>query len=378
MDYNKTGMSFYREGVIRGSYGHIQIKKDGYHNAESTSLKYLLTTEEIDTVQKTLENKEIRKHITDILLRINFAGLLLKEGDIDSTFIVGRAINPDDEVGAYPSLAYLYMKDGEFLSSDRRGEIVIGSGLASRLHINVEDVVYIYSVGNYGLPDIMESMITGIIEFGKKEVDDILVYANIDDIKELFGIAGIHEIVVFLDNTDNTDAICDYLSKKLDEKTYDIIPWHELATEYKQVAGFVDQQFIVTIFIIILVLVFLSTNTILMSVMERVNEFGTLRAIGRSRCELSLIIIFEGIVLGIFCVVAGIILSVVIVNILNALSIELPPPPGGTISYPLLIYLSFDSVVYILIIQLLTSLIATVYPVIKISGIKIVDALRYK
>ncbi|OHD15172.1 MAG: hypothetical protein A2086_16155 [Spirochaetes bacterium GWD1_27_9] len=377
MDYNKTSMYFFREGQIQSRWGHIQVKKKGYYGSETTSLKYMLSKEEVAKVKKVIKESNFKKNMKHFLVRINFSGLLLKEGDSEASIVVGSAIDPQKETLANPGLKYGNIYDGNFLSGQEPGELVIGTGLAKRLNLKVSDVVYLYSVGGTGLPDIMEGKISGIISFGTKSVDDIIIYADVEDIQKLFGTENIHDIVIFLDDTNNVNDVLKYMKSKLDPNTYEIFAWSDLATDYKQVVSYIFQNFFFTIFIIVVVLIFLSTNTILMSVMERMSEFGTLRAIGRNRIEISLMIIFEAIILGIVCSITGLGIGAFLAKFLTSLSIPLPPPPGGSISYPLSIFTNPESLLLIFLIQMATILIATIYPVLKISRVKIIDAIRY-
>ena len=297
MDYNKTSMYFFREGQIQSKWGHIQVKKKNYYGAETTSLKYMLSKEEVAEVKKIIKESNFKKNMNHFLVRINFSGLLLKKGDSDASIVIGSAIDPQKETFANPSLKYGNMYEGKFLSGKIPGELVIGIGLAKKLNLKIFDVVYLYSVGGSGLPDIMEATISGIISFGTKSVDDIIIYADVEDIQKLFGTQNIHDIVIFLDDTNNVNDVLKYIKSKLDPNRYDVFAWSDLATDYKQVVSYISKNLFFTICIIIIVLIFLLTNSILMSVLERISEFGTLRAIGRNRIEIPLMIIFEAIIL---------------------------------------------------------------------------------
>ena len=72
--------------------------------------------------------------------------------------------------------------------------------------------------------------------------------------------------------------------------------------------------------IIVAALVALSSaNTLLMSVLERIRELGTLLAIGTSRSQLALLLLFEALWLAALGVVAGSAVGIALVVIINRL-----------------------------------------------------------
>ena len=374
-DYNKTNMEGLKDFHIKQKYGHIQIKKKGYYESEQLSFKYMLTPLEINKINDVLENENIKKNIKVSFSRINLSGLIINNEE--STYVMGYAIEPGKEVIANSDLNDK-ISEGNFLKDDIKGQIVIGKGLAKLLKIKLNQSVYFYSTGAGGLPDIMELTVCGIIHTGIKAVDDVLIYVNKEDFKSVFVMENVHDKVIFLDKTENTNKILTELKKMLDPNIYEIFGWEELATEYKQIVGFINMGAIVGILITVIVLIFLSTNTLLMNVMERMNEFGTLRAIGRSRFEISTMIIIEGAIVAFIGSLIGVILGGFFDVIITSAKIHTPPPPGTTIEYTVKILFHFSTSVFLFFVQFFGTMLGTIYPILKINKIKIIDAIRYR
>src|SRR5690606_10730559 len=92
--------------------------------------------------------------------------------------------------------------------------------------------------------------------------------------------------------------------------------------------------------VIILAVVLLSgSNAMLMSLMERVREQGTLRAIGIPTHRIFKSFLYEGAIVGLIGGLFGVILTVIIALSINLIGIDMPPPPGRSTPYPLVIFL---------------------------------------
>jgi len=86
---------------------------------------------------------------------------------------------------------------------------------------------------------------------------------------------------------------------------------------------------------VIFILVGLSTsNTLLMSVMERVREIGTLLALGTSRSQIAALILMEGFWLGLLGAVAGELLGLLVSAAIDVVGIACPRPRGPSTPSP--------------------------------------------
>jgi putative ABC transport system permease protein len=86
------------------------------------------------------------------------------------------------------------------------------------------------------------------------------------------------------------------------------------------------------------------SNTLGMAVVERTREIGTLRAIGTLPAEIVRNFVLEGMVIGGAGALLGMVLAGVATLFLLFAGIEMPPPPGRSAGYPLL--LSFSPPLY--------------------------------
>jgi len=87
-------------------------------------------------------------------------------------------------------------------------------------------------------------------------------------------------------------------------------------------------------------------NTLAMAVVERTREIGTLRALGALPEEIVGQFLREGALIGSIGAVLGTLLAGVVVVALPHLGLMMPPPPGRSVGYPLLVNASLPLYVF--------------------------------
>ena len=129
---------------------------------------------------------------------------------------------------------------------------------------------------------------------------------------------------------------------------------------------------------IIFVVVFLSvSNTMVMAIMERVNESGTLRAYGFSRSRVIGLFAQEGAILGVSGATIGLVSGTVIILLVNSAAIQMPPPPGRSTGYPLVLNWEPMAVAGIFIAMSLCGALAAWFPACKMTRLSITNALNH-
>jgi len=80
---------------------------------------------------------------------------------------------------------------------------------------------------------------------------------------------------------------------------------------------------------------FAVSNTIGMAVVERTREIGTFRALGASPGLVTRNMVLEGLLVGLGGAVAGALLALAAAFLIDAFQVQMPPPPGRSVGYPL-------------------------------------------
>jgi len=111
-------------------------------------------------------------------------------------------------------------------------------------------------------------------------------------------------------------------------------------------------------------------NTILTSVYERVKEIGVLKAIGATNNDILILFIIEGLIISIFGGLLGL-----LIGYLLAVAIDIWANSQG---YPIKAKFSYDMVLLVLIISIITGFLSSYFPAKKATEIKPQEALRYE
>jgi putative ABC transport system permease protein len=116
---------------------------------------------------------------------------------------------------------------------------------------------------------------------------------------------------------------------------------------------------------------------LIMNVMERTGEVGTLLAIGLKRKKILQMFATEGFLLGLMGGLAGIAIGYALAELISSIGIPMPPPPGMEEGYTGEIRVTTGLLISAFLIASITTLLAGLYPAWKASRQQIVNALRH-
>lgn len=361
-----------RESMIRSQLGHIQIYKKGYSEFGSLEPeKYLLTAE---TVNEILEIVEQQPEVEIATSRLNFSGLL-SNGKI-SAGVFGMGMDADKESLMNSSVLIV---EGEDLFPEDLESALIGVGLAKSMNVKAGDWLTLLSSTADGAVNAVDINVSGIISTGMKEIDDRLVRANLVHIQSLMLTDSLTRVVVLLDDTEKTQQIYDRLSAAFAEQHLDveIKTWSDLAGYYHKVVSMFNSVFGFIKIIVIVIVILGIANTMMMAVMERTSEIGTIRSLGNTRREILSLFLTEAAYLGILGGIIGIVVGILSANAITSGGFMMPPPPGGTTGFPIRIMVVPALLLESFLLGIAASVVSSFYPAIKASKLKIVEALRY-
>jgi putative ABC transport system permease protein len=366
-----------RERTIRNGLGHVQVVtepflKDGEEKPLANGIQ------DYRALQARLEKLP---HVVGTTGEVSFVGLI-SNGEKSEAFL-GRGVEParEQQIGFTT-----HIKEGQPLSltdsAQEAGEYeaLLGVGLASALKAKVGDVLTLLSTTTDGSLNGMDVKVVGLLTTGVKEFDDRAVKVKLGTAQTLVGSDRVTKVIVKLDETPHTDEVVAAINGsgleaggvKLRARS-----WSEVATFYHQVVRMYDAIFLVLGVIIVVLVVLSSSNTMMMAVLERVQEVGTLMAIGARRWQVLGIFIAEGFLVGSLGAAIGLVTSFAAIKFINAANLLLPPPPGFSSGIPLRINFVPKLCVGVFVLVALTQTVSAFLPSIKAARLKIVDALRH-
>lgn len=86
---------------------------------------------------------------------------------------------------------------------------------------------------------------------------------------------------------------------------------------------------------------------------------------------------FEGLIIGFIGTIIGLIMGVVLAVIINQSGYMMPPPPGRSTSYPLIILITTNSALMIMLGACLLGMVASYIPINKALKKKVIDQLNH-
>ena len=271
----------------------------------------------------------------------------------------------------------LHISEGEGLSGDDPTGIVAGAGLAASLGIRPGANVILLANSASGSINAVDAHVRGFFVSEVKAYDDVAVRAPIGLARTLLKVRGSSAWVIALDETDRTREWVEKSRARFAATNLEFIPWFDLADFYNKSVTLLSSQMVVVRTIIGLIIVLSISNVLIMNVLERTGEIGTLMAMGTRRREILKQFLWEGFLLGLIGATMGVVVGVVLAHAISAVGIPMPPPPGRTVGYSGQILVTWELAAGTFALAIFTTMLASLYPAWKGSRLEIVDALRH-
>lgn len=268
--------------------------------------------------------------------------------------------------------------EGTYLESPN--SIAIGKKLAEKLKVRLRSRIVLSFAGLDGNIIYGAFRISGIFRTDASTFDGTNVFVRREDLAPLLGAeAPIHEIIIRTDNALHLDLTRQELQTLMPEGVL-VETWKDIAPELKLTADSSDLVSTIFLGIILLALLFGLTNTLLMSVLDRVRDFGVLLAVGMNRRRLFSMIILESLFLSFAGGIIGVVFGWAITLYFNTHGIDLSIVSEGLSAYgiPSMLYPYIRTSVYGTLTGMMlgTSMIGALYPAIKAVRLKPVQAIR--
>lgn len=356
-----------REAAIQTGLGHIQISRVGYREfGSSDPFRYQLpeSSVEMSRIEKLAEVKAVAP-------RLQFSGLI-SHGDSSMSFI-GEGIDPEKEEQASK---VLQLTAGEKLSTTEPRGVMLGKGLAAALGVVPGDNVVLLATTATGGMNAIEVPVRGVMTTQLKAYDDVTLRLPIATARNLMRTTGSHLWVLVLQDTGQTMEVVHRLNEQFGNASFEILSWLDLADSYRKAVVLFSRQMHILEIIIGAIIILSISNTLIMRVLERTGEIGTIMALGARRRNVVRLFLLEGLMLGVIGAALGVATGVILAEAISAVGIPMPPPPGRDAGYRAEIVVTANIVLVAFFMAIGCTAAASVYPARKASRLEIVDALR--
>jgi putative ABC transport system permease protein len=367
------------DGAIRGGLGHLQIMHPkAMEGDEAQSLEFAVSEGEALALRLRQDPA-----VLEALPRITFMGLL-SNGPRSVAFL-GTGVDPQREAAHMACLTQV--KDGAkapggegsrwLAAGAGTREVVLGTGLARSLGATVGTSLTLMSTTQSGALNAVDVEVVGLQDLGLRELNDRFLSVSLDTAATLVDAGETRSrISVLLRDPDALDRVLPHIKAQAGPEVA-VAPWTELASFYRQVKVLYLAIFGFMGLVLFLVVLLATANTLLMSVMERLREFGTLRALGLQAPQLTALLQWEGALLGLAGSALGLVATLLLRAGVNALHILMPAPPGTSHGYELNIHLVPWVYLGVFLGLQATLHLSALFPGLKAAKLRIVEALRH-
>ena len=353
----------------------IEPEKENYLSKVSDRMvKYRMTPEAVESIQGNQEIPEKVRELSEL-----FEGYAYTSA---SRLQLDLGIKDEDAAGIMPAIErYTVFRNGTMRLDDPGAWV--GDKLAQYLDLGIGDTIVLISQGYHATTAAGKYEIKAIVKMPLPDIDSRIVYLPLQVCQELFNAEGnLTSLAVHIDNNQekSIDATVERISNLVPEGQR-VIDWKEMNEVLIAQIEADDKSGMIMIGILYLVIAFGVFGTVLMMTAERRREFGVLVAIGMQKRKLATIMSLEMLYIGLLGILAGsmvalggiayglghpIIFKGELAKMMEEYGMEAMMVFQGPDSYFL----------WQMFIVALMVLIAVGYPLRKIFGLQVVNALR--
>lgn len=281
--------------------GHLQIHDGGWSKRLNPySIRYLISNPE-ELIGRLHKDSIFEQDATNAEPLLQFGALLVNGNK--NLAMAGIGVKPNTR---FYGQVRTGMVKGSFLPSAEGGGIAVSESTARLLGLTLGSKVAVLVQDSSGSPYYLSYPVTGLFHSGVSEIDDSAFFVTLSAAQQLLNLPHrATEIRVTLGDANRAAAVASAIEPSLKKQGLSVETWRQINGN---LVTLVDElnvfSFIIDLFIVIVAATVI-TNSILMTVFERISTFGTLRAIGLKRRQLFWMIVDEGLILGLIGSIIG-------------------------------------------------------------------------
>jgi len=357
--------------------GHLQIHRKGYlASIDSLPLNKNLSQKQLNKLEEILAAEEAIESYT---MRIKLGAMFSNYAE--TTNIRLNAVTPDRELQSMPLLADRVIK-GDKEGLLEKGEILLPELIAKGMQVKVGDTIVLVANNKDGSVNGQSFVVRGILEgiSGPGGRDGIM---HLEDARQLLRVQEmeVSEVAIRLKSIDQLKEVYGRLQNELSSMTnkegkpvFEIHTWEKLSPFYN-IAKMIDlMTLFIKVMLVAIVLVSIM-NVMIMAVYERVNEIGTIAAIGTRPGKILALFVTEGFLLGILGTITGTIISLVTIAGMNASKITFDF--GRQTGLQLTPTIDSAEVITVVLIVIGIAVLGSLQPALKAARMDPITALRH-
>lgn len=357
------------DNTTRFFAGDMQVHLKGYHDDPSLDL----TIADPDRLLRA-----VRGHPGVAAASVRMEGSALASSGDKARGVRFVGVRPDEEARVTALASALIM--GDPLSDSARG-VLIGEKLASALAVQPGDDLVFVGQAYDGSIASGRFPVRGVFRTKIEELDGYVAVMPIEAVREFYAAPdGATTIALRLDDLDEVAAAGASIASGLGER-FEVLGWPRLlpmvavSVRFHEVFGYVV---LLVFFVVVAAAV---ANPVLIAVLERTREFGTMLALGMSAGRLLRLVLLESLLIGIVGLLAGNVIGVAATSYFESAGIDLGAFEAGMRTMPGLSDYVFpvvraDRSVMLSGFVIAVTFLAALYPAAKAAKLDPIEAIR--
>jgi putative ABC transport system permease protein len=358
------------DDIVKGKTGALQVHRKGYDDVRENQPLDLDFAQHGGIVAQVAAVPGV----TAISPRIVFGGIL--NNGTQSTNYVAIAFDPKLEYAALPWATYGMTGKGVGEDPGKPRGVALGEELALAMQLTPGTTAVLQAAAKGGQQNAMDVDVIGSQNNGNVFEAKRLITVPLAFAQELLGMEGrVTELAVAVQDVKKVEEVAAGIRAKLGAE-WEVQTWPALRPNVADVVRF-QKVVLMSVALVFLVIAIIGVvNTMLMSVLERTREIGTMLAVGMRRAKITWLFLFEGVALAAIGGTSGILLAFGIVQLVVARGGIPASAPGATADYVIFPDVAAELVAPVWIAATLGTLIAAAWPAYKASRLRPVEALR--
>lgn len=358
-----AGLYFYVEDFTTGgSVDKFMVDGKSFGGPGTSSV--VLNDDDVETVSKTRGVFEVST--------MTFKPVEVSLGD-EKKYVYLSGYDPKTDL-LFESFN-IDVERGRALESGDANSITVG------YNYQLDDLIFSKGIDINDRLDVngVKFKVVGFYEKQGNPADDSNIYMTYDGFEKLYPGEESYSMIIGRADVDDVDGTVDRVEKALrkargeeeGQEEFSVTSFSEQLEAFSMVLNMIVAFIIMIAFISVVVSAVNTANTMVTSVLERVQEIGIIKSIGAKNSEIFNIFLFESSVLGFIAGVIGVLIGWAISSSLGNLLDQLS---WGFLSP----YISWQLFLGCILFATVVGALSGIAPAINASKKKPVDALRYE
>jgi ABC-type lipoprotein release transport system permease subunit len=360
------GMQFdMREAAVANLTGHIKVLAPGYLDDPNIEKSFELAP-------------DWRPDVPEVVLegwaaRIRIPAVIMSERETRGVQFVG--VDPAQE-----NISFLGDVEivGEGLADGEDGRVLIGVELARQLETEVGRRLVLITQGLDGRNREAGFRIAGLYDAEGTALEKQFVFTGVNALQNMVEAPVVTEVSIKLVDELREGEVKNSLSGFF--SSLDVMNWQELEPQAAAMFIYVDSAILIWFLVIMGALIFGLVNTLITAVMERIKEFGMLRAVGMKSSAVIMQVVLESTIIMLAGVAIGVVVGWLLATQWLGDGIDLSQWAQGVemagMRSVLTPYILVEDIVLVTVLSLFFGVLAALYPAWRAVKIKPLEALR--